>query len=111
LWWGSYLPRAVIELKNQITKIDPIKGDIERILKVLGRKKKDTSFQFGVVAYYTSCKDNKEFSAKERLQKRIDNIYRDAKSMIGDENQIYSYSKNVRVENDSAWVAAALLIK
>ena len=66
LWWGGYYPRAVIEIKNQIGNIDAIKDDLLRIKEVLKRKSDDSSFQFGVVAYYTSVWDNREFSAKER---------------------------------------------
>ena len=111
LWWGSYAPRAVIEVKNQIGNVDAIRDDLLRIKEVLKRKRDDSSFQFGVIAYYTSTRDNREFSAKERIAKRIDNIFKDAKSIIGEELQVTSFNKNIRVEDDSAWVAAALLIK
>ncbi len=111
LWWGSYKPRAVIEVKNQISSVDAIRDDLLRIKEVLKRKRNDSSFQFGIVAYYTSTIDSREFSAKERIEKRIDNIYKDASDIVGDELQITAFSKNIRVEYDSAWVAAALLIK
>ena len=111
LWWGGYSPRAVIEVKNQIGCVDAIKDDLLRIKEVLKRKSGDSSFQFGVVAYYTSVRDNKEFSAKERLEKRIDNIFNDAKSLIGEEFSIVPFNKNIRVEDDSAWSAAAILIR
>ena len=111
LWWGAYTPRAVIEVKNQIGSVKGIKDDLIRISKVLERKREESSFQFGVAAYYTSCCDNNKFTAKERLKKRIANIYKGALDLLGDENEITPYSKNIRVEDDSAWVAAALLIR
>ncbi|MBU1024144.1 hypothetical protein KKB99_07670, partial [bacterium] len=49
LWWGSSTPRAVIEIKNQIYRIDNIEKDILRIKEVLKRKYDDSTFQFGVV--------------------------------------------------------------
>ncbi len=111
LWWGSYDPRAVIEVKNQIGNVDAIRDDLLRIKEVLKRKRDDSSFQFGIVAYYTSTTDNREFSAKERITKRIDNIFEGAKNIVGEELQVTLFNKNIRVEDDSAWVAAALLIK
>ncbi len=111
LWWGSYKPRAVIEVKNQIGNVDAIRDDLLRIKEVLKRKREDSSFQFGIVAYYTSTRDSREFSAKERIAKRIDNICKDAMDIVGEELQITAFYKNIRVEGDSAWVAAALLVK
>jgi len=111
LWWGGYKPRAVIEVKNQIRNVNNIKDDLLRISKVLQRKSEDSSFQFGVVAYYTSCRDNKKFTAKELLEKRIDNIFIDAVDLLKDECEVIPYSKSIRVEDDSAWIAAALLVK
>ena len=111
LWWGSYDPRAVIEVKNQIGNVDAIRDDLLRIREVLKRKRDDSSFQFGIVAYYTSTTDSREFSARERIAKRIDNICKDARDIVGEELQITTFNKNIRVEDDSAWVAAVLLIK
>lgn len=111
LWWGDDTPRAVIEVKNQVGSVDIIKDDLLRISKVLQRKSVESSFQFGVVAYYTSCCDNKGFTAKKRLGKRIDNIYKGAVDLLNEEIEVVPYSKSIRVEDDSAWVAAALLLK
>jgi len=111
LWWGSYKPRAVIEVKNQICNASAIRDDLLRIKEVLKRRRDDSSFQFGIVAYYTSTRDSNEFSAKDRIEKRIENIFENAKSIVGEEMRVTSFKKNIRVENDSAWVAGALLIK
>jgi len=64
-----------------------------------------------LVVYYTSTRDSREFSAKDRIEKRISKIYRDAKDIVGHELKIKAFRKNIRVEDDSAWVAVALLIK
>jgi hypothetical protein len=110
LWWGSYDPRAVIEVKNQINNADAIRNDLLRIKEVLKRKRNDSSFQFGIVAYYTSTIDSREFSARERINKRIKKIFEDAKNIVGEEFRVKPFNKRVQVEDDSAWVAAALLI-
>lgn len=31
LWWGNYKPRAIIEVKNQISQLKHIKSDLQRI--------------------------------------------------------------------------------
>lgn len=111
LWWGSYSPRAVIEVKNQISRVDAIKEDLHRVAQVLKRKNAESSFQFGLVAYFTSCSDNKEFSAKERIARRIENIYYDTKELLGNNFNVSSYNKRIKVDEDSAWVASVLLIK
>ncbi len=112
LWWGSsYSPRAVIEVKNQISRLANIKEDLDRIAQVLKRTTSETSFQFGLVAYYTSCDDNKEFSAKKQIANRIKKIYKDTKALLGNDFKVSSHSKRIKVDGVSAWVAAAILIK
>ncbi len=111
LWWSDYGPRAAIEVKNQVGNIDAIRDDLLRIKEVLRRERDNSSFQFGIVAYYTSIRDKGGFSSKERIATRIDNISKDAKSIVGEELQVTPFNKSIRVEDDSAWVAAALLIK
>ena len=111
LWWGNYKPRAIIEVKNQISQLKHIKSDLQRITQVLKRKSDLSSFQFGLMAFYTSTTDKNEFSAKEILQKRLENIKSQAKALFGDEFDVSIHSKNIRTEEDSAWVAAVLLIK
>ncbi len=111
LWWGSYNPRAVIEVKNQITSSIALKNDLLRIREVLRRKQNVSTFQFGAMAYYTSTFDSKRFSAKERILKRTHRILRDAQGIVGENLQVVEYRSRIRVEDDSAWVAVVLLIK
>lgn len=110
-WWGDDRPRAVIELKNQISNIDAeTKKDLKRISEVLKRKSEDSSFQFGLSVFYTSAKNNSTFLAKEIIEKRLKNIVNEAREILP-KNTIKLYSKKVCTEDDSAWVSAALLIR
>jgi len=111
LWWGNNSPRAVIEVKNQVECLHTIKKDLDRIKEVLKRKKNDSSFQFGLMAYYTSCCDNKKQSAEECLSNRIKNICEGARELLGDGFTISEHSKQIKTEDDSAWVSTLLLIK
>ena len=111
IWWGNNTPRAIIEVKNGVTRTDQIKGDILRISKLLSRNPIDSTFQFGLIAYHSSTNDSKEFSAKERLSNRIDNIYRDSINVAGRKISITPYQKSIRIEKKSAWTAAALLLR
>lgn len=111
LWWGNYTPRAIIEVKNQISQLKHTKADLQRISQVLKRKSDASSFQFGLMAFYTSASDGKDFSAKEILKKRIENMYAEAKDLLSDEFDVSIHKKSIRTDEDSAWLAAALLIK
>src|SRR3989338_5987693 len=72
LWWADETPRAPIEVKCQVTRIEKIKADLLRIEKVIHRNKQDSTFQFGMVVFYSSCRNGKGFTAKEILSKRLE---------------------------------------
>lgn len=110
LWWADETPRAPIEVKCQVVGIEKIKADLHRIEKVLHRNKADSSFQFGMVVFYTSCKDGNGFSAKDILAKRIENIKNDCKQMI-QSCAIQMASSKIYTDGDSAWVASAIILK
>lgn len=111
LWWSNGKPRAPIEVKCQVTKIDKISADVKRISKVLHRKKSQSSINFGVIVFYTSCNKDRTFSAKERLLKSLDNILSGAKVLVGDSCQIILEKTKVNVVGDSAWAGAALVLR
>jgi hypothetical protein len=110
LWWADETPRAPIEVKCQVASIEKIKADLQRIEKVVLRKKTDSSFQFGMMVFYTSCNDNKQFSAKEILDKRLLNIEADCKQLIESCSVKMSRSK-IYTDGVSAWVASAIVLK
>ena len=43
LWWAGGRPRAIIEVKNTVFRLDKIAKDIDRIQEILKRKKIDSS--------------------------------------------------------------------
>lgn len=110
LWWADETPRAAIEVKCQVTRIEKIKADLLRIEKVIHRNKQDSSFQFGMVVFYTSCKDGKGFTAKEILVKRLENINAGCKKLLPKCIVKMSNSK-IYTDGDSAWVASAIVLK
>lgn len=110
LWWADGLPRAPIEVKCQVVSVEKIKADLHRIEKVVHRNKKDSSFQFGMLVFYTSCRKHKGFSAKEILEKRLENINADCKKVVAN-CSVKMTNSRIYTDGDSAWVASAIVLK
>lgn len=110
LWWGDETPRAPIEVKCQVTQLTKIKADLQRIEKVIHRSKTDSSIQFGMIVFYSSCRDAKGFFAKEILSKRLENINRDCKALLPSCTVKLSSSR-IYTDKDSAWVASAVVLQ
>lgn len=110
VWWADETPRAPIEVKCQVASVGKIKTDLHRIEKVLYRNKAASSFQFGMVVFYTSCRDGKGVSAKDKLVKRIENIKSDCGQLIqGCAMQMIS--SKIYTDGDSAWAASVVILK
>ncbi len=110
LWWADETPRAPIEVKCQVAGIEKIKADLLRIGKVAHLNKQDSSFQFGMVVFYTSCKNAKGFTAKEILSRRLAKINSGCKELLPSCTVKMSSSK-IYTDDDSAWVASAIVLK
>ena len=110
LWWADETPRAPIEVKCQVARIEKIKADLQRIGKVIHRSKEDSSFQFGMVVFYSSCKDSKEFAAKEILSRRLESINADCKELLS-KCSVKMISSKIHTDGDSAWMASAIVLK
>lgn len=111
LWWGKGDPRALIEIKNQISKIDSeSKKDLVRIQSVLNCKSEESTFQFGIFAFYTSTHDARGVASKDKLEARLKTILEEARQILPDNDVTLKHSKIV-TDEDSAWVGGALLIK
>lgn len=111
LWWADGTPRAIIEVKNQIYYSGQYEKDIKRIEKVLCRKSNDSSFQFGLFAFYDSAHDGPKKSSTEKVADKIATTYANACDLIGDSCTLSLNKSKIYKENDSAWAAACLLIK
>lgn len=110
LWWADESPRAPIEVKCQVARIEKIKSDLQRIEKVIHRNKKESSFQFGMVVFYASCRDGKGFFAKEILEKRLGSINVDCKKVTSS-CTVKMTNSRIYQDKDSAWVASAIVLK
>ena len=110
LWWADETPRAPIEVKCQVTRIEKIKADLLRIEKVIHRNKQDSTFQFGMVVFYSSCRNGKGFTAKEILSKRLENINSGCKELLP-RCAMKMNNSRVYTDGDSAWVASAIVLK
>jgi|SRR3989338_197055 len=110
LWWADESPRAPIEVKCQVTGIEKIKADLQRIEKVVHRNKKDSSFQFGMMIIYTSCRSSNGFSATEILKKRLENINADCKKAVAS-CAVKMTNSRIYKDGDSAWAASAIVLK
>ena len=111
LWWSNGTPRAPIEVKCQVLRIAKIRADVERVSKVIGRKAANSTMGFGVIVFYSSCRDNPEFTAKERLEKCLENLLRDARDISGPSCHVALQYVPVVSEGESAWTAAALVLR
>lgn len=111
LWWADGTPRAIIEVKNQIYYSGQYNKDIKRIEKVLNRKYDESSFQFGLFAFYDSATDGPRKTAVEKVTDKIQSIYSKSSNLISDNFTISLHKSKIYKVDDSAWAAACLLIK
>ena len=106
LWWGSGYPRAVIEVKNQVGGFGQLKPDIDRICNILRKKK--TTFQCGVMAFYSSCRDAEGKPSKRRISSRLKNLESTGREFVRSKGmKLETHATKPKVDGDSAWVAAA----
>lgn len=111
LWWADDTPRAPIEVKCQVTDFKRIRADVERLDKVIHRKRPGTSFQFGMSVFYTSAKDRSGAAAKRKVAGRVAAIVRDAKAHVSEGTVVTHRMLPIKVDEDSAWTAVALVLK
>lgn len=111
LWWSNGTPRAPIEVKCQVLEFKKIQADVSRISTVINRKKEQSTIGFGLVVFYSSCTEDKIFSAKEKLEKSLANILDCAKELVGDCCHVAIEKTKIYVSGDSAWSGAALIIR
>lgn len=113
LWWANGAPRAVIEIKNQVTNARKIISDVNRIVQVLHRNKEASSIDFGAIVFYTSLNDdkNKKLTAKEKLEKSMGNIEKSVKNHVGDSCLVSMHSPKIYEDEGSAWAGVVIILK
>ena len=108
LWWANGTPRAIIEVKNQVTGFSKIKDDVSRISAAL---KRQNTIRCGFIAYYTSLADGEYKLAKNRVEERVCNVASAVKEFAKDNNMKFKrYPGKVVKDEDSAWTAEVLKI-
>ncbi|NOX15652.1 MAG: hypothetical protein GXP61_06470 [Epsilonproteobacteria bacterium] len=111
LWWAGGTPRAIIEVKNAVFRLDKIAQDIDRIQEVLKSKKLDTSLQFGLIAFYID-RGYKNGNAKENIKKRIYKIHSEIKETYPDLSCELVFREKDIINNDNdAWSPVVFLLK
>ena len=115
LWRGNdETPRAVIEVKKQISnaKAIKIKNDIIRIKHLL--RKEENAFEFGLIAFCTANKGGGGDGTKARatIEERLENIECRTRKILGRKRCLSRHDSPISVADDnSAWVASVLLIQ
>lgn len=111
LWWASGVPRAIIEVKNAVFRLDKIAQDIDRIQEVLKSEQLDNSLQFGLIAFYID-RGYKKGNAKENIQKRIYKIYNEIKEQYPDISCELAFREKEIIKSDNdAWSSVVFLLK
>jgi len=110
LWWAKDLPRAAIEIKNNVYSYEgQCAADIDRIAKLLliGT---ENSLQFGLFVFYSSVADGKIKTAKQKLENRYRTILSRAQSAWGQSLRIEGTNR-VHEYGDGAWVDACVVLR
>lgn len=112
LWAGDSTAKAIIEVKNQIYAKEQYDKDIKRLKALLLRKNGSSSLKFGMFSFYQSAADGERKSAEQKVTDRIQGIYNNCLSLLGEEFQVrlHTTELNQDLENN-AWQAACILMK
>lgn len=111
-WWGSELPRAIIEVKNQVYATVQYEKDIKRIKAFLKCNTDESSFQFGIFSFYQSASDGSRKPAQQKVKDRVESIFNRTIAILGEDYKASLYTTEMRQDGiDSAWQAGVVLIK
>lgn len=110
-WWGNDSPRCAIEVKNQVSSYSQILKDIDRLESLIDRNKDNSSFQFGVMAFYTSCIGSKQKSAAEIITTRINRLLEQTKNHVSAKIAVTMHHGEITSRGDSARVAVCFVLK
>lgn len=111
LWWGSGLPRAVIEVKNGVYSYSQIYMDVERISEALVSSRIRSSIQFGMVAFYISAKDNAKTKAEKQILSILKTLFNHTIDSIPRGAVVSLHHGTIHTVGTSAWVGACLMLK
>lgn len=110
LYWGHGAPRAVIEVKKQVSRFTQLEQDTRRICDAL--RNPSNTIRCALLAFYTSWKKNtRDNSARDRIREILNNVDLDAQKYLKNERTfVKSSMRRGRISGDkeNAWVAALL---
>ncbi len=110
-WWGNGSPRCAIEIKNQVSSYSQILKDIDRLESLIDRNKDNSSFQFSAMAFYTSCLESKNKSAKEIITTRINHLLDQTRNHVSAQITVSMHHSEIISIGDSARVAVCFVLK
>lgn len=110
LWWADGTPRAIIEIKNQISSKDQYEKDINRIKECLKRNNHKSTLQFGLFCFYESAQNGQRKTAQQKIKDRLRRVKNNAQTLIGTDFNLTLKKSNIYNIDDSAWCGACLLI-
>ena len=114
LWWDNdqARPRAAIEVKRHVRGFSAIEEDVDRICAVLSHPRSKTSFQCGLVAFYTSkFLENSPKEVTSWLNNRLEKIRSKTQNFVSDKNLELDWQhRRIKRDEDSAWAAVVARI-
>jgi len=111
LWWADGTPRAIIEVKNSVFRLDKIAHDIDRIREILKRKKSKSTLQFGLISFYID-RGYKTGNAKENVENKIYKIFDEIKENYSDMICKLAFrKKDIYKDDTAAWSSVVFLLK
>jgi len=109
--WGNGSPPADVEVKNNVWSYAQIREDIKRVGSVVLQNKENSSFQFGLIAFYSSCIDNTRTKARQQLKRRTSTLLARSQEHVPTGIAVHIARGTIHVVQDSAWVATCLVLK
>ena len=109
LYWADGIPRAVIEVKNQLTRASAIEDDLIRIRSLL--RNQSNRIKFGLIASCTSEKDMTPKTARSAVEHTLNEIECRTRKVLGDERRLSRFDSRIIVDGNEAWVGSVLLVK
>lgn len=107
LWWGNGTPRAVIEVKSQVSGFSGISDDVERLCATLNGG--GNGIRCGLIAYHGSFERGDRKTARERLKDRLASIANGAKDIARNDGvKCERFSGRVNKEDEGAWATEVL---
>lgn len=105
-------PLAPIEVKTKTWRFTNVVDDLDRIVASITRNNNNNNtIEFGLIAFYSSCKGSRTVSAEDRLKATLESIENESRKRVGNECVVEIRHGGVRVDGDDAWTSAVLLIR